>query len=208
VFCRFRFPSPFGSLAGRSGGEKGDRLLFIANSLRVFFVWSGALPLGGNPRPPPSGGGGAVESFCDVASAWCRRLPHLNFEASPSNKLKAGRTLDLVLGFSAAPSSVLRQGLASSTSPLSACHGGEGKGGGCGSPCSSSGERVSGAEGAPYPRAITSPARGPMLPTALGTKVLASCPAVTHVFSPAGGEGFLLRALLFCLPPPVCGRFD
>jgi hypothetical protein len=155
------------------------------------------MPLGENPRPPPSGGEGAMESFCEVASAWRRRLPLQNFELPPPNKLMAGRTLDLDLGFMAAPSLVLRQVHASSDAPLLSCVVARERV--AVTRLSSSGESVAGVEGAPSPRAITLPARGPVLPSILGSKVLASRPAATCVSSPA--RGFLLR-----LPPSAYGR--
>jgi hypothetical protein len=143
-----------------------------------------------------------VESFCKLALAWCRRLPHLSFEAPPSNKLNVGRTLDLYLGFLVAPSSVLHQVLAGSSSLLPACRGGDGKGG-CVSPCASLGEWVSEAEGDPSLRAFTLPARGPVLSATLGKKVLAS--ALLRRACSLLWEGSFSKPFL-CLPPPVRGR--
>jgi hypothetical protein len=62
-------------LAGRGGGGLGVRSCEAAE--------------GGNPRPPPSGGDGAVERYGKVAIARCWWLPCSDLEAPPPNKLKA-----------------------------------------------------------------------------------------------------------------------
>jgi hypothetical protein len=72
------------------------------------------------PQPSPSGGRGVAELSGEVAMAWCRRLPGLDIDAPPPNKLKAGWTLDLDLGFPSAPSLISPQVRESAASPLSA----------------------------------------------------------------------------------------
>jgi hypothetical protein len=63
------------SLAGRGGGGLGVRSSEAAE--------------GGNPRPLPSGGDGAMEWYNKVAAARCWGLPCSDLEAPPPNKLKA-----------------------------------------------------------------------------------------------------------------------
>jgi hypothetical protein len=63
------------SLAGRGGGGLGVRSSEAAE--------------GGNPRPLPSGGDGAVEWYGKIVAARCWGLPCSDLEAPPPNKLRA-----------------------------------------------------------------------------------------------------------------------
>jgi hypothetical protein len=61
-----------------------------------------------------------------------------------------------------------------------------------------------GAKGDPSPKAVTSPARGPVLHAVVGSMELASRAATTLVSM--SDAWFLLRAILYaCLLPPVAG---
>jgi hypothetical protein len=135
--------------------------------------------------------------------AWCRGLPGSDLEAPSSNKLKASWILDLGLGSPATPSPSSLQVLLCVVQVLPTGRGGEGKNGDdVPQPWRRSWWRV--VEGIPPPGAVTSPARGPVLPAARDRKG-ASHPGGMPEHLPV--SSFLLSAAILWSPPPVRGRF-
>jgi hypothetical protein len=163
----------------------------------------GATAAGGNPQSFSSNDGGVMEKSGKVTPAWRRGLPGSDLEAPSSNKLKTGRILDLGLGSPVMACPSLPQVLLCVIQVLPTGRGGEGKNGDdMPQPLWSSRKRA--VEGIPPPGAVTSPARGPVLPAARVWEG-ASHPGGMPEHLPV--STFLLRAAILCLPPPIRGRF-
>jgi hypothetical protein len=121
-----------------------------------------------------------VEASDKETPAWCRGLPGSDLEAPSSNKLKAGWILDLGLGSPATSSPSSLQVLLRVVHVLLTGRGGERKNGD-GMPQPWRSPWVRDVEGIPPPGAVTSPARGPVLPAARdrkGASHPAGCPSI------------------------------
>jgi hypothetical protein len=210
------FFSASADLGGR-GGRRCLRFLSIGAALLLLLtsppagrggegleVRMGVIAAGGNPRSSSSNGGGVVEASAKVTPAWCRGLPGSDLEAPSSNKLLAGWILDLGLESPLTPSPSSPQVLLCVVPVLLTGRGGEGKNGdNMSRPWWSPWARD--VKGIPSPGAVTSSARGPVLPAALERNGFASYPGGLFEHSPR--RRFLLHVAILCLPPPVRGRF-